>query len=185
MFDETKNNQTENTENIGTDNIENDENQVVIDASPLFDENNIAQVHEDEKIISSDDYASESPVASFEWNSEPEVAPKKEKKKKETDSGKGLRVFLAAMISVFTLSVVTMSAMVIHYIVTDNNQQETIVTDNSSKQSKPYVTNTPVYVAKDFAEFEGKILSIPEIAAKCTPSSVGIVSEVEVSYNYP
>ena len=45
--------------------------------------------------------------------------------------------------------------------------------------------DNPNFVAFDFKEHEGQVLSIPEIAAKCSPSSVGIVSEIETTYSYP
>ena len=43
----------------------------------------------------------------------------------------------------------------------------------------------PNFVAFDFKKHEGQVLSIPEIAAKCSPSSVGIISEIETTYSYP
>ena len=209
MFDETRNENggmNENTENINSaEQNQNTQDEVAIDCSALFEDDKMNNEVISESIISSEDFCdgvgytkneNGTLTSCYEWNSEQnaqKAQPQKEKnQKKSRDSGHGFRVFLTVILSVFTISIVTMSAMVIHYISSENengsnqaseSKQTSALAESNEKTS--FVTSSPNYVVRDFAEFEGKTLSIPEIAAKCTPSSVGIISEVEVSYNYP
>ena len=203
MFDETKNNNFDNLpENDGQNNINENETstETAIDCSSLFEENEAVEETVDETIISSDDiYGGTSytktengnVTSCYEWNcDDSEASTDKEKKAKQKHtSGTGFKAFLTVVLTVFTLSIVTMSAMVVHYIAKNSVDDGNVANEKSSyseTQNKNYVAVNPNYVVRDFAEFEGKTLSVPEIAAKCTPSSVGIISEVEVSYSsYP
>lgn len=131
----------------------------------------------------------------YEWNSNAETESKG-KKKKNKSSGTGFKVFVAIMLTVFTVSSLLLAAMVTLDIVTDNDFSFSIVNKEADlpaetapeKQEFDYnavTLDNPNYVAFDFKEHEGQVLSIPEVAAKCSPSSVGIVSEIETSYTYP
>lgn len=123
----------------------------------------------------------------YEWNSKsnPNVdTPKKKKTKKA--SGSGFKTFLAVTLSVFTVSVVLLTAMVASYIKDGDpsNTPANMADKFASSEDFDYNSITlekPNYVAFDFAEHDGKVLSIPEIAAKCSPSSVGIVSQIETT----
>lgn len=133
---------------------------------------------------------------SYEWNSENDYLGQStsDSDKKKESSQKGFKVFLGVILSVFTLSVIVMTVMVADYI--GDGRNNTIrgfdskvlphVTEgeNSSAPSKsnPITTNPESYALVD-PSLEGQILTIPQIAAKCSPSSVGIISEVEVSYS--
>lgn len=132
----------------------------------------------------------------YEWNSgvnrdsELKSKPATDKKNK---SSKGFRVFLGCLLTVFTLSAVTLTAMVAHQIISDNtndNKNQVFSQDkendnpDKSVPEKNASASSSNYVAFDADELEGKALTLPQIAAKCSPSSVGIVSEVEVSYSY-
>ena len=124
----------------------------------------------------------------YEWNTNPENNSDKARKNKN-DSGKGFKIFIGSVLTVFTLSVITLTAMVASYIFfngTDNTPAVTEKHEDSVTANNPGVpASTNNFVAFDKSEFEGESLSIPQIAAKCSPSSVGIISQVEVSYSYP
>ena len=135
----------------------------------------------------------------YEWNnSDTNDTKKKESESSKKSSGKGFRVFLTIVLSVFTVSIVTMTAMVASHIYNNGIDISSENNDSHNKESSQDIQTSeefdyssvtldnPNYVAFDFKEHDsGNVLSIPEIAAKCSPSSVGIISEVEVSYNYP
>lgn len=120
----------------------------------------------------------------YEWDTKHEKKTKKEKKSKS--SSNGFRAFLAITLSVFTVSLIALTAMVAGYINDGKNVNNTgnmadkLTTGEKFDYNSVTVEN-PNFVAFDFAEHEGKILSIPEIAAKCSPSSVGIVSQIETT----
>lgn len=107
------------------------------------------------------------------------------------NSGRGFRTFLTIVLSVFTLSVLTVTGMVAKYIYDSDNSAKTVYkssqtsSDVQNSENFDYngtKFNNENYVSYDFAEHnEGEALSIPEVAAKCSPSCVGIISEVEVS----
>ena len=130
----------------------------------------------------------ENTTSSYEWAPEVPLARSEEKQKK---SDKGFKVFVAVMLTVFTLSAVLLCAMVAVNVIPDILESGKTVTNESNKSTASNTdygsasVNNPNYVAFDFEEHDGKALSVPEIAAKCTPSSVGIISEIETSYNYP
>ena len=124
-------------------------------------------------------------TSGYRWNSESIPAETKYEKK---SSGKGFKIFIGSLLTIFTLSAVTLTAMVASSIITDGFRSN-IETDNGKNTSS--VTNpgipasTSNYVAFDKDDIKGNNLTIPQIAAKCSPSSVGIISQVEVSYSYP
>ena len=129
----------------------------------------------------------------YEWNTD--ANGEKVKSKKEiTNSGKGFKIFIGSVLTVFTISVLVLTAMVANQLVTNTTlgvDSTTITVDDSQKDKGVQITSPGVpassssYVAFDRTEYDGEILTIPQIAAKCSPSSVGIVSQVEVSYSYP
>ncbi|MBP3581107.1 MAG: trypsin-like peptidase domain-containing protein, partial [Clostridia bacterium] len=112
----------------------------------------------------------------------------------KTNSGKGFKIYIGSVLTVFTISVLVLTAMVANQLVTNTTlgvDSTTITVDDSQKDKGVQITSPGVpassssYVAFDRTEYDGEILTIPQIAAKCSPSSVGIVSQVEVSYSYP
>ncbi len=196
-FENNNTNMNPEEDAVGTpeNNTESSENtsEVSIDIGPLF-ENSAEEKPAEEQIPSESDTTEEIIHSSYEWDSETKPASdisdnvKIPKKKSE---GKGFKTFLAVVLSVFTVSIITMTAMVADFI-HDNKDTEKIteqVVDskngNSVKENtdkKAVNTNPSNYVVFDNSSESGDILSIPQIAAKCSPSSVGIISEVEVSY---
>lgn len=129
----------------------------------------------------------------YEWNTQNDRSEKiEEKKSKKESSGNGFKIFIAATLTVFTLSVLALTALVANYAFDSeetSSPKETATPykeQNSSNYDYSNVTvDNPNFVAFDFKKHEGQVLSIPEIAAKCTPSSVGIISEIETTYNNP
>ena len=124
----------------------------------------------------------------YGWNTEVSEKTTKEKNK----SGKGFKIFIGAVMSVFTISVVTLTVMVASHLISGNVADIKSDSQNKQNQATTSVNTSPSvsastsnFVAFDREEFEGETLTIPQIAAKCSPSSVGIVSQVEVSYSYP
>lgn len=128
----------------------------------------------------------------YEWNANAENNSDKARKNKN-DSSKGFRIFIGSVLAVFTLSVVTLTAMVACHVLFNDDAfgEKDFFTKNEKHQQSVSVNNPEIpastnnFVAFDKSEFEGEALSIPQIAAKCSPSSVGIISQVEVSYSYP
>lgn len=122
----------------------------------------------------------------YEWNSSSEVAKEEKRQKKAKPQNRGFRVFLGVTLSVFTVSLVVLTAMVASYIndgkknASNGNMADRLATGEKFDYNSVTIEN-PNYVAFDFKEHEGKVLSIPEIAAKCSPSSVGIVSQIETT----
>ncbi len=123
----------------------------------------------------------------YEWDaSKKEETPEKQKKTKDK-SDKGFKIFIGATLSIFTLSVVALAIMAASYAF-DGKANNSSAANFSNNKTTPEIydysgvtLDNPNFVAFDFKDREGQILSIPEIAAKCTPSSVGIVSEVETT----
>ncbi len=133
------------------------------------------------------------PANGYEWDeSRKENEERKTVKTKKKSSGRGFKVFIAATLSVFTLSVAALTALVVSFAFNSDTPSSPAAsnsaenTQNSDNYDYSNVTiDKPNFVAFDFKEHEGQVLSIPEIAAKCTPSSVGIISEIETTYNNP
>ena len=124
----------------------------------------------------------------YGWNTDVSEKTTNEKNK----SGKGFKIFIGAVMSVFTISVVTLTVMVASHLISGNVADIKSDSQNNQNQATTSVNTSPSvsastsnFVAFDRDEFEGEALTIPQIAAKCSPSSVGIVSQVEVSYSYP
>lgn len=123
----------------------------------------------------------------YEWDaSKKEETPEKQKKTKDK-SDRGFKIFIGATLSVFTLSVVALAIMAASYAF-DGKANNSSAAKFSNNKTAPEIydysgvtLDNPNFVAFDFKDREGQVLSIPEIAAKCTPSSVGIVSEVETT----
>lgn len=134
----------------------------------------------------------------YEWNGvaqQPAATQKNSRREKASKSNRGFHVFIGCVLTVFALSAVTLTAMVAHQIISDRSTNSVHSSDslqnsdNDNSQipasdNKTASASSSNYVAFDADESEGKSLTLPQIAAKCSPSSVGIVSEVEVSYSY-
>jgi len=211
MSFENKNNSFDENGNVPAQNTaaENTEgSEVIINVSPLFEEDKAQPVSEErtvdsvaEEVISSEETCVSEPAhesSSYEWSSEngyeATVSATDDGKKKKKSSLGGFRAFLAIVLTVFTVSVIAMTAMVADFIddKEDEREKNSFVTitesakDKSGKneQKKPshdgaVSANTSNLIVHDT---DGEHLTIPQIAAKCSPSSVGIISEVEVSF---
>ncbi len=121
----------------------------------------------------------------YEWNSSSEDVACQKKKTN------GFNIFLGIVITIFALSFVTVAVMLTHYIMSDKKTDIQPQSNNKDIQNSENFNYNGVtvdnenYVAYNFSDHNGEVLSIPQVAAKCSPSSVGIISEVEVTYNYP
>ncbi len=157
---------------------------------------------------SQDDSSCQAPVhtsSSYEWSSdngyEAVITPVSNgEKDKKKSSFSGFRAFLAIILSIFTVSVIAITVMVADYINDiDYGTDSFTVAESGDKTEKPSdskdQTSSKDYGAHGGAvsanssnlivhetEADGKLLSIPQIAAKCSPSSVGVVSQVEVTF---
>ena len=135
----------------------------------------------------------------YEWNGEG-VSQNGNKKKQKKSSDKGFKIFVGTMLTVFTLSVLTLTGLVIGHVITNGFIQFDAsveidgkqVLGNSKEQTDGAQITSPGVSASasNYVVYDSELkanghLTIPEIAAKCSPSSVGIISEVEVSYSYP
>ncbi len=123
----------------------------------------------------------------YEWNSpNAENTSRKQKKSKN-----GFGIFIAVIATIFTISLIATSGLLAVYIIkAGNDNVSTNVKSNSLQSSENFdyssvTLDNDNFVKYDFAQHDGEALSIPQVAAKCSPSAVGIISEVEVSYNYP
>lgn len=136
-------------------------------------------------------------TSGYEWNDS--AAKAYSAKKAKSNSGKGFKIFVGAVLSVFTLSVVALTLMVVNYTVGggelfngNTDFSDGLLPDGDAPKSNSTAADVPDvpasssnFVVYDKDELAGQVLTIPQIAAKCSPSSVGIVSQVEVSYSYP
>lgn len=125
----------------------------------------------------------------YEWNGAQGETVEKKKKKRKSDGGKGLRVFTGVLLSVFVLSFVSLTAMVASLVFDDDFNRANVTpaeTAESSQQDYNPGANAQDYAAMTphfpFQSTGG--LTIPQIAAKCQPSAVGILVEVSTSYNF-
>ncbi len=158
-----------------------------------------------------------------EWNSQNngnftnEKADKKHTKNNGgKKQGKGFKIFIASVLSVFTVSLVVLTAMCAVMVVPAflknasiemeanrihfSNKIASEAENGDAAESAPKAPSSsypkapsdadsePIastFVAFDREESDGKTLTIPEIAAKCSPSTVGIISEIEITNSYP
>lgn len=110
------------------------------------------------------------------WEASPAVPAKKQA------SGKGFRVFIAATLAVFALSLGAIAA----FMAMDHLQDQAspaVSGSTQTPQSERVVQNEghgaiTLAAVSTFAE-DGKALTKAQVAAKCSPSTVGIVAEVE------
>lgn len=123
----------------------------------------------------------------YEWDASKKEEEAEKQKKSKDKSDRGFKIFIGATLSVFTLSVVALAIMAASYAF-DGKANNSSAANFSNNKTAPEIydysgvtLDNPNFVAFDFKDREGQVLSIPEIAAKCTPSSVGIVSEVETT----
>ncbi len=133
----------------------------------------------------------------YEWNGE---GVKTSVNKKNKSSDKGFKIFVGTMLSVFTLSVLVLTCLVVSHVVggyvdfdasVKINGEQIIGDSQDNSSGNAQITNPGVSAsASNYVVYDSELkanghLTIPEIAAKCSPSSVGIISEIEVSYSYP
>lgn len=131
----------------------------------------------------------------YEWDASKNNEETKTKNKVKKKGDRGFRIFIGATLSIFTISVVVLAALTASYafenrsaitgVQIPNNKVANTITAPEKYDYSNITIDNPNFVAFDFKEHEGQVLSIPEIAAKCSPSSVGIVSEIETTYSYP
>lgn len=125
----------------------------------------------------------------YEWNAASPKSDEAEKKEKKESSRTGLKVLLTIMISIFSVATIVLAAYFVPKLLQDRIKEEEQVPGNvisgdlQNSDSFDYseiTLNNENYVAYDFKDYKSdEALSIPEIAAKCTPSSVGIIAESE------
>ena len=102
--------------------------------------------------------------------------------KKAKKSSKGFKIFVASMLTVFTVSAVAIASL------TTVNFLEAHSASNLSETSTAGITpasNNTATTATLLSSFKdgNEGLTKSQVAAKCSPSAVGIVVEVESSYN--
>ena len=200
-LDNSRNTGSETSENVQNNAEQNDiqQNDVVIDAGNLFEEDDVSESTEqapDSVYLYTDgtSYKNQDDNAGFdngyEWDAQntptvSEKEPKVKKTKKDGSSQRGFRVFLGIVLTVFTLSLATLTAMVAEFVI-DGKQDEpeniNIVPNTVEKYDKA-PADVSNYVVYDSTLTNADHLTLPQIAAKCSVSSVGIISQVEVSYN--
>ena len=126
----------------------------------------------------------------YEWCAD-EKENTTENKKAKKSSDRGFKIFIGTTLSVFTISVVILAVLAVtsafgnKQTLSSSNASSGGIKANSNFDYSGVVVDNPNFVAFEFKDREGQVLSIPEIAAKCSPSSVGIISEIETTYNYP
>ncbi len=100
------------------------------------------------------------------------------KTQRKTGSSKGFKVFVAVMLGVFTIS----AACIAGFMAADYMQDRSSTVVNNKEPSKPdgiYTGNYENLVSKFADSTEG--LTKSQVAAKCAPSAVGIVVDIESS----
>lgn len=168
---------------IYSDNESNNNEDVIIPAESLFEETVSPEPEQNYAAFAGGQSYTSGDAKGYEWNGSESEKTKQKKKKKKSDSGNGLRVFTGILLTVFVLSFVSLTAMVAS-IVFDNYDSEK-KSDNKSQNNYTADANVQDYVATVSPSFNSEYgLTISQIAAKCSPSAVGILSEVETSYNF-
>lgn len=197
MTDETfgkdfeNNNENENITDVAQENASADvsasEQAVETEFEEIHSAANLDDENADNNVYADGVYYTKNTIDGYEWNAADTTTEEKKPEKKAKNKGdRGFKVFLGATLSVFTISVAVLAFLAARYAFEDTNQTGENSTQNAIKASENYdysnvTIDNPNFVAFDFKEREGKLLSIPEIAAKCSPSSVGIVSEIETT----
>ena len=119
----------------------------------------------------------------YEWNPQKSTS---NKKRHNSDNPKrkisGFKVFTTSLLTVFVLSFAALTVMVAGYISNDNEKPVSQV--GSSVSASSATTGTSSYAAVTTQSTTNGTLTIPQIAAKCSPSAVGIVVEVESTSSY-
>jgi len=169
-------------------------------------EDTVYHYKREEMPVFADDYTTAEPLASTENQNTGEFAggtsyssgntsgyvwngvyeKKKQKRAKKTHKSSGLRVFTSAMLCIFVLSFATLTAMVVKIALDKDSVLPDQNVDDKSSQTATYVpsTNPSSYAAITNIPTDASALTIPQIAAKCSPSAVGILVEVNTSYNF-
>lgn len=96
-------------------------------------------------------------------------------------SSKGFKVFAASMLTVFTISAVAIASFMAVDFVKNGNTSGSLTTDETPTPPTTQVSGTATLLSSFKETEEG--LTKSQVAAKCTPSTVGIVVEAEVSGN--
>ncbi len=125
----------------------------------------------------------------YVWNKEEndkkENAKKKERKKQ---SSSGLRVFTCIMLGIFVTSFAALTFMIVpHFIKGSKSSTVSSTQDNvtySGVPSSAYASEYDYSALIPPADQHEGTLTIPQIAAKCSPSAVGIVVDIEYDSYY-
>ncbi len=122
----------------------------------------------------------------YEWNPAPQNKKQKEKRAKKNRQTSGLRVFTSVMLCIFVLSFTTLTAMVVKIAL---DKEDAPVISNNTDNAAPTTNHVPSTNPSSYAAImnvptDASALTIPQIAAKCSPSAVGILVEVNTSYNF-
>ena len=111
--------------------------------------------------------------ANYVWDDSTKAVPKK--------SSRGFKVFTAVMLSVFTLSIAAIAALTaVNYIKTSGNVESSSVTAERSVAADTTVNGAIALPISTFKVEEGE-LTKAQVAAKTSPSAVGVVVEKEYS----
>ncbi len=131
-----------------------------------------------------DTLAQSNTTSGYEWSSAPPQNSGKKPKKKHS----GLSIFTAIMLSVFAISFTATASILAYQLFTSSDKANFDKSGASGKQNFFYDYKNVTTDPNDFAALEsgnmGSALTIPQIAQKCSPGAVGIVTEVETSYNF-
>lgn len=174
--EETVHNQ-ENTDDTNSD-VQNIPDTVYMKSDEVFD-NNSQNTSPD--FSGGESYTKESPdgniTSGYVWNAK--KVQKKERQKK-TSTRSGMRIFTSILLCIFVLSFASLTVMVAHYISETNDKydfEDTYIANKPSSSPSDFAVSAPGFTNTN-------ALSIPQIAAKCQQSTVGILVEVETSYSF-
>lgn len=161
MFEDNKD--FENQQETSADEITNTQND-----KPLIED--LQEQDNQESDFESTDYIAES--SEYEEVIEPETKTKKRS---------GLQVFTAVMLCIFTVSFIAFGGMLAYYLIPGQNNEQ-VKNDQIDSNENDITTDNNSFAT--LGSPDASALTIPQIAQKCSPSAVGIVTEVETTYNY-
>jgi len=176
-FEKDNQNSTQNTNPFESNASEvANETNTIQDTSPATEgTEDAAQVIPSKKEDSPDTY-------SYRWNYDD--YQKQEQQKAKGTKSKGLRIFAVSVAAVFVLSFATLTGVFTAKFFAENNATKTTVSEQKNGQISAATTSSKddTKSVSQISTSSKKILTIPEIAAKCQPSSVGIMVNVKSEY---
>ncbi len=122
----------------------------------------------------------------YEWK--PSENARKARKRAYGNKGvTGFKVFTTALLTVFVVSFAALTVMVAGYIHSSGDVSDGKLvsgTDNSGTSANVSAGSSDYAAVTAPSNKDSADLTIPQIAAKCSPSAVGIVVEVESTSSY-